>query len=75
MRPAVVLFGFWLYLLFGLRVFLTVDRKEMRKEVPYADLPSLLPLRTYRLTLAALCMLVGVPVTCWAIWRALKERL
>jgi hypothetical protein len=50
------------WILIGLLAFVWIDTDEMKKDVPYGELPSILPLKVWRTTSLVVLLIIAPPL-------------
>jgi hypothetical protein len=63
------------YLVFGAALASVIDSDEMKKPVPYADMPSIVRLGQIRITLYVFLTLVWLPLLLWKPFRLVLEEI
>lgn len=65
--------GLYFYLLIGVIFGWHIDRLEIKKDVPYPEMPSVTPLQTIRTIVYIACALAWLPIFIFAIIKIIRH--
>lgn len=73
MNYTIMFFGLSLWISIGMSIGFLIDAIEMRKDIPYKQMPAMLPLRTLRVLVIAVSTIMTVPMIVKAVVDAFVE--